>query len=163
MLKNGQDILFSIILPSFNRAHFIQIAINSVIEQTYSSWELIIIDDGSTDNTKKVVSSFEDKRIRYYFKENEEKSVARNLGIEKANGRYISFLDDDDYYHPQFLERFLSRILDSGSQEAAFYCFENTQLEEGTIIPEKFTKEQLINPIRLLWEEETNHHQLHTI
>lgn len=96
---------FSIILPTFNRAHTLKKTIESVLDQTYPNWELIIIDDGSTDNTKAVCQQFDDKRITYVYQSNSERSAARNNGIALSRGRYIGFLDSDDTYLPSFLER----------------------------------------------------------
>lgn len=95
---------FSIILPTFNRGDRIDQAINSVLSQSVTNWELIIIDDGSTDNTGAVCQQFEDKRITYVYQGNSERSVARNNGIALAKGKYIGFLDSDDTYSPTFLE-----------------------------------------------------------
>lgn len=89
---------FSVIIPTFNRASLISKAIQSVIDQTYTNWELIIIDDGSNDNTNQVVEKFNDSRIKYNYQHNQERSVARNNGIKFSSGRYICFLDSDDYY-----------------------------------------------------------------
>ena len=104
--------LFSIILPTFNRGGLLSVAIQSVIDQTYSNWELIIIDDGSTDNTKEAVESFilQDNRIQYLFQKHQERSVARNRGIEEAKGKFICFLDDDDYYLEHHLECFQQEL-----------------------------------------------------
>ena len=92
--------MFSIIIPTYNRAHLISKGIDSVIAQTFENWELIIVDDGSTDNTKELIASYQEKdaRIRYIYQENSERSAARNNGIDKAKGNYICFLDSDDYY-----------------------------------------------------------------
>ena len=95
---------FSIILPTFNRAHTLKRTIESVLDQTYPNWELIIIDDGSTDNTKAVCQQFDDKRITYVYQTNSERSAARNNGITLTTGKYIGFLDSDDTYSPSFLE-----------------------------------------------------------
>lgn len=97
---------FSIIIPTYNRAHLITETIDSVINQTYSDWELILIDDGSTDNTKEVISKFikQDLRIRYLFQENAERSVARNNGINHVKGDWICFLDSDDLFASNHLE-----------------------------------------------------------
>jgi len=95
---------FSIIIPTYNRANQVREAIESVLSQTYKNWELIIINDGSTDNTKAVCQQFEDKRITYVYQENSERSAARNNGIALARGKYIGFLDSDDTYSPTFLE-----------------------------------------------------------
>jgi glycosyltransferase involved in cell wall biosynthesis len=91
---------FSIIIPTYNRAHLISKAIDSVIAQTFENWELIVVDDGSTDNTKELTLSYQEKdlRIQYIYQENSERSAARNKGIEQAKGHYICFLDSDDYY-----------------------------------------------------------------
>lgn len=96
---------FSVIIPTYNRGPLLIKSINSVLSQTYTDFELIIVDDGSTDNTYEVVMSFTDSRIHYYYKENEERNFARNFGIEKACGKYVCFLDSDDYYLPQHLSR----------------------------------------------------------
>jgi len=95
--------LLSIIIPTYNRANLLSIAIESVLSQTYPSWELIIIDDGSTDNTKEVVLKYSDDRIRYIYQENQERSAARNNGIRNAFGDWICFLDSDDFYDSSFL------------------------------------------------------------
>lgn len=95
---------FSIILPTYNRANHLDKAIGSVLNQLFGNFELIIVDDGSTDNTREVVERWSDERIRYFFKENEERSIARNFGISRARGRYVNFLDSDDFFYPHHLE-----------------------------------------------------------
>lgn len=98
----------SIITPSFNSSKFIEETINSVLNQTYSKWELIIIDDCSNDNTVNIINNFIkiDKRIKLLrLNENSGAGVARNLGIKNASGRYIAFLDSDDLWHPFKLEK----------------------------------------------------------
>jgi len=94
---------FSIILPTFNRASYLEKAIGSVLSQTFEDFELIIVDDGSTDNTRTVVENWQDDRLNYFFKQNEERSIARNFGIARAHGRYVNFLDSDDYFYPHHL------------------------------------------------------------
>jgi glycosyltransferase involved in cell wall biosynthesis len=90
-------------------------AIESVIAQTFSDWELIIIDDGSTDNTKELVDTFCkcNYLIRYIYQENAERSAARNNGIINANGEYICFLDSDDYFLPNRLQSLYESIKES--------------------------------------------------
>jgi len=112
---------FSIIIPTYNRAHLIAKAIESVINQTLSSWELIIVDDGSTDNTKEIVDSYNDSRIRYIFQQNAERSAARNNGIKNSTGTYICFLDSDDYYLPNRLEELHHEIVKRGNPTAFYY------------------------------------------
>lgn len=96
--------LVSIIVPTFNRAHIIKQAIESVQRQTYNNWELIIVDDGSTDDTDHVVSSFHDDRIVYCKKANQGPSAARNKGVGIAKGTWVAYLDSDDILYPDYLE-----------------------------------------------------------
>lgn len=114
---------FSIVIPTYNRALFIGDAIESVIKQTFLDWELIIIDDGSADNTKSVVSSFllKDSRIKYIYQENQERSIARNNGINQANGEFICFLDSDDQFLPNHLFDFKKTISNTQNKLSIFY------------------------------------------
>jgi glycosyltransferase involved in cell wall biosynthesis len=99
---------FSIILPSYNRCTIIERAINSVLNQTFKDFELIIVDDGSTDTTKEVVARFNDDRINYYFQKNSGVSAARNNGARFAIGNYLIFLDSDDDIEINWLSDFFS-------------------------------------------------------
>jgi len=112
--------LFSIISPTYNRASFISRAIQSVIDQEYANWELLIIDDGSTDDTEQVVATFSDDRIKYHWQENAERSVARNKGVELAQGTFICFLDSDDRYLPNHLAILDKFIKSTKQRKAAF-------------------------------------------
>jgi glycosyltransferase involved in cell wall biosynthesis len=94
----------SVVIPSFNMAAYLPDAVNSVLNQTYRNYELIVVDDGSTDNTAEVVDSFSNK-VNYQYQENSGVSVARNQGIQLAKGDYIAFLDADDLWSPVKLER----------------------------------------------------------
>lgn len=103
----------SIILPTYNREKLISFAIQSVLNQTCSDFELIIVDDGSQDNTTNLVSKFNDSRIRYiHHYQNAGVSAARNTGIEQAKGQYIAFLDSDDEWLPEKLEQQLQIFQD---------------------------------------------------
>ncbi|MCX6197821.1 MAG: glycosyltransferase family 2 protein [Bacteroidetes bacterium] len=112
---------FSVIIPTYNRANLIGKAIESVFVQTFAQWELVIVDDGSTDNTKEVVQAYNDKRINYVFQKNAERSAARNNGIENATGKYICFLDSDDYYLPERLELLHKEVANKNFPVAVFY------------------------------------------
>lgn len=102
---------FSIILPTYNRAHLIGTAIASVVAQSETDWQLLIVDDGSTDNTKEVVFGFQDRRIMYYqIPQNQGRSTARNIGLQGATGEWICFLDSDDWYLEDHLETFAVHI-----------------------------------------------------
>lgn len=91
--------LVSIVMPTYNRDYVLSEAIESIICQTYTLWELIIIDDGSSDNTKQTIDSFKDQRIRYFsYAENKGIGYARRLGVCKSRGDFIAFLDSDDLW-----------------------------------------------------------------
>lgn len=94
----------SVILPTFNRAALVLEAVESVFRQTFQDYELIVVDDGSTDETRKIVAPY-GNRIRYFFQENRGVSAARNVGIGLAQGRWLAFLDSDDLWLPEKLER----------------------------------------------------------
>lgn len=94
----------SVIIPCYNHDHYLPHAVNSVLAQIFGDWEAIIVDDGSTDNTREVASQFTDPRIRYIYQENRGLSAARNTGIRAAQGEYLAFLDADDEWEARFLE-----------------------------------------------------------
>jgi glycosyltransferase involved in cell wall biosynthesis len=95
----------SVILPTYNRAHLVGRAIQSVLDQTYQDFEIIVVDDGSKDNTEEVINGFTDTRIRYVkHQQNKGGSAARNTGIKFAKGKYIAFQDSDDEWLPRKLE-----------------------------------------------------------
>ena len=96
--------LVSIIIPVYNSENFIDKAIESVLNQTYQNFEIIVIDDGSTDKTKEVIQSFQDKRILYEYQENSGPAAARNNGIKISNGELLAFLDSDDIWESHKLE-----------------------------------------------------------
>lgn len=102
--------LVSVIIPTYNDSCYLPGAIKSVLGQTYSNWELIIADDGSTDNTKAVVYSFSDKRIYYFYQENKGLASARNLGLKHCRGKYVALLDADDLFLPEKLEKHVSYL-----------------------------------------------------
>jgi glycosyltransferase involved in cell wall biosynthesis len=103
---------FTIVTPSFNRGIVLPNAVRSVLLQTFHDFELIIVDDGSTDNTKKHVSAFQDERIQYVYQPNSGVCIARNTGIQASKGKYITFLDSDDVVEPNWLQDFYQSILE---------------------------------------------------
>lgn len=105
----GSSPLFSVIIPTYNRANFLKRAIDSVLVQTFKDFELIIVDDGSTDNTKELINLYSDSRIKYIYKKNGGLNSARNKGLENANGRYIAFCDSDDSWLPLKLEKHINK------------------------------------------------------
>ncbi len=99
----------SIIIPVYNGAKFVKDAIESVLAQTYKDYEIIVVNDGSTDNTEEVLRPYIDKGlIRYFYQENKGVSAARNKGINEARGEYVAFLDADDVWLPEFLHSIFS-------------------------------------------------------
>lgn len=95
---------FSIVIPVYNKEKFVEKTLKSVLAQTFTDFEILIVNDGSTDESEKIILGFKDERIRYFSKQNEGVARARNFGIEKAVSEYICFLDADDYWYPNFLE-----------------------------------------------------------
>lgn len=109
------DGLVSIIMPSWNTGKFIAESIESVLAQTYKNWELLIVDDCSTDNTDEVVASFKDIRIKYFKNEkNSGAALTRNRAMREAQGEWIAFLDSDDLWAPNKLEKQLRFMNDNG-------------------------------------------------
>jgi len=97
---------FSIIIPVYNRSHLIGETIDTVLAQTYPDFEIIIVDDGSTENIKKVLDEkySNESRVKYFRKQNEERGAARNYGLKHASGDYAVFFDSDDFMKPHYLE-----------------------------------------------------------
>lgn len=95
---------FSIIIPTYNRASFIGNALNSLLTQSFQDFEIIVVDDGSVDETQSVVSECNNDKIKYYKIENVERGGARNYGAKKAEGVFINFIDSDDQVYPHHLE-----------------------------------------------------------
>ncbi|WP_299442345.1 glycosyltransferase family 2 protein [uncultured Aquimarina sp.] len=95
---------FSIIIPLYNKENSIAKTLQSVFDQSYTDYEIVIINDGSTDQSEEIVNRYQDERIQYLITKNNGVSKARNLGIEKASGELIAFLDADDYWYPNHLE-----------------------------------------------------------
>lgn len=103
---------FTIILATYNRATKIEKAIKSVINQTFTNWELIIVDDGSQDSTKKNLTQYKDiKNIFYILKKHDGVAIARNFGLKKAKGNYVTFIDSDDRYRKDHLEKHYNIIM----------------------------------------------------
>ncbi|UOR03940.1 glycosyltransferase family 2 protein [Hymenobacter aerilatus] len=101
---------FSIVIPTYNRATFIASTLYSVLNQTFTAYEVLVVDDGSTDDTAAVVAQFTDPRIQYLPKNNGERGAARNYGFALAKGDYVLFLDSDDLLHPEHLATLHEKI-----------------------------------------------------
>jgi len=98
----------SVIIPTYNCADYLPKAISSVLTQTYSDFEVIVVDDGSTDHTKETMRRFQSDKVRYLYQENKGPGSARNYALKEAKGNIITFLDADDYFHPVNIEKKIS-------------------------------------------------------
>ena len=138
----------SVIIPTYNRGNIIENTIKSTLNQTYKNLEVIIIDDGSTDNTKEIIDKFDDKRIKYIkINENLGGSNARNIGIKHATGRFISFQDSDDIFYPNKLELQFNNMINQNSNldfckikviyNNSYYNFVPNEYQEKKIIRRK--------------------------
>ena len=136
---------FSIIIPLYNKEVFIENTLNCVINQYFTNFEVIIVNDGSTDKSVDKISTFTDPRITLMQQENQGASVARNTGIENANGKYIAFLDADDFWKKNHLEELYKTA--SAYADANFICsryvfdYGNNKLEPAVYkdLPETYT------------------------
>ena len=137
-------ILVSVIIPCYNSERYIVQSIESVIMQTFQQWEMIIVDDCSTDNSADIIKKYEAKDFRIrYLKTNEPSgspSIPRNIGIREARGRYIAFLDSDDIWLPKKLEEQL-KFIDQPNVAMVFSNFEKVD-QAG-----RRTKRKIIAPL----------------
>jgi len=124
---------FSIIIPTYNRAHLIANTIQSVLNQSYPHFEIIVVDDGSTDNTEDIIASFDSPKIRYIKIKNSERGYARNYGAKQAKGEWLYFLDSDDKLYPNHLE-VANNLLLSNSELVIFHLAYEEIDKEGNII-----------------------------
>lgn len=123
---------FSVIIPTYKRAHAILKAIESVLNQTFQDFELIVVDDASPDDTEHIVKSIKDDRIVYLKNEsNQERCLSRNRGINVAKGKYICFLDSDDYHLPNHLQDLYGLIQEKKESIAFFFSNSWNETEEG--------------------------------
>lgn len=118
--------IISVIVPCYNQGMFVAETLESVMAQTYHSWEVVIVDDGSTDDSRKVIDKYlkKDSRIRYYYQENGGVSKARNIAVKYSKGKYILPLDSDDKIAPTYLEKAVS-YMEYHPECVLFYCHAN--------------------------------------
>ncbi len=114
---------FSVIIPTYNRAFILPETIKSIENQTFTDWEILIIDDGSKDNTKVVIEEIAKNqlKIKYFYQQNSERSVARNNGASLANGQYLLFLDSDDFFNADHLQNIYNDIIKREKPVALFF------------------------------------------
>jgi glycosyltransferase involved in cell wall biosynthesis len=147
--------LVSIIIPTYNAADYILVTLKSIFEQTYRNWEIIIIDDGSTDQTSEKIATFlSSNNIFYFFQENQGVAAARNYGISKAKGELIAFLDADDYWMPENLAEKIKMFYKFPETDWVFSdMYESDGNLENLQIAPQGTDKDLMNSL-LLWENE---------
>jgi glycosyltransferase involved in cell wall biosynthesis len=149
-VKNSANApLVSIVMPTFNQEGFIRKAVQSVIDQSVENWELIVVNNFSTDNTLDVVESFRDPRIKLIdFANNGVIAASRNLGITKSSGDLIAFLDSDDYWHKEKIKLSLKKI----AQGYDLVCHGEYFFTDGSdnFVPTKYGPEHLCTPHHLL-------------
>ena len=124
-ISSQESPYFSIIIPSYNRAKFLLDAIAGVLSQDFTNFELLVIDDGSVDDTKEVVLGMQltDNRLHYYYQQNSERAIARNRGVELAKGKFLIFLDSDDRFAtPNYLTTLYSYIQKEHEAIGLYFC-----------------------------------------
>jgi glycosyltransferase involved in cell wall biosynthesis len=126
----------SVVIPSYNQARFLERAIESVLSQTYPYYEVIVVDDGSTDNSWEVVATF-DYKIRYIWQENKGLGGARNTGIIASHGDIIGLLDADDEWMPNYLERMVE-FIQANPSAAVYYCSARAINQDNNKLPQIF-------------------------
>ncbi len=144
--------LVSVIITNYNYSSYLSKAIDSVLEQTYSNFEIIVVDDGSTDNSREVISHYSSKVITI-FQENGGMSASRNTGFEKSSGEIICFLDADDYYHHDKLSKVVKAFEANPSWIFISHCWKTVD-KEGKVIG-KSTSDRLskgdVTPWLIKW------------
>lgn len=141
--------MVSVVIPTYNRAKVISRAIESCLNQTYTDLEVIVVDDGSSDNTKEVIAAISDVRLRYVYQNNAGACAARNHGIELAQGEYIAFQDSDDEWRADKLEKQMAALTETEA-DFVFCGFIKTYLNEksekipGNIISRMYGQQELL-------------------
>lgn len=143
LYKINDDLLISVIIPVYNAEKYLEQCLNSIKNQTYKNFEVIIVNDGSKDNTDSICKKFaqSDSRFRYFSKENGGVSSARNFGLDNANGHYITFIDGDDWVEHNHLEILIKSITENNSDIAicSYKEFDNNIDTYYTIV---YTKQE---------------------
>ena len=144
IVKDATSRMFSIVVPTFNRADLIGATLKTVLAQKYRDFEIIVVDDGSIDNTAEVINNIESDNIKYFYKDNEERAAARNFGIKKALGQYVTFLDSDDILYANHLE-VANKIVTTNSSPSFFHIGYEVKDTNGEIIRRVNNREGSLN------------------
>lgn len=134
MMRSGE--LISVIVPVYNVADYLEQCLDSILNQTYKEFEVILVDDGSSDTSYSICSEYvkKDSRIRLYRQENKGLSAARNAGLELCRGGYITFIDSDDFVSPEYLQGMIENLKQA---DADIAICEHYRLENGTFYFQK--------------------------
>lgn len=144
------NVFFSVIIPTFNRADLLKRTIESFLKQSWRNFEIIVVDDGGFDNSKDVVRDFNDSRLFYYWKENAERGAARNYGASLARGKWLNFFDSDDLAYPNHLETAYNFINNSTSEVMVLHTsYDWLDIKTDYIIRKSILSGELNK--RLLW------------
>ncbi|MDR0801737.1 glycosyltransferase family A protein [Fluviicola sp.] len=125
----------SIVIPTYNRAHLIENTLKSVLNQTCPDFEVILVDDGSTDNTQEVIAPYLSEKVRYYLIENSERGAARNRGTELANGHYLNWFDSDDEMLPDHVQHLRELCKKNSYPEVLNAMYQMKDAVNGKITP----------------------------
>ena len=136
-MNNIPEITVSIIIPTYNRAQFLREAVESVLHQTFEDFEVLVVDDGSTDNTPQLMATFTDPRVRFIRQTNQGRSHARNHALSLAQGRYIAFLDSDDIYLPEKLAWQVAKM-DAAPEVGMVYTSAHCIDAQGMLLNEQY-------------------------
>lgn len=153
MLREVRKPRFSIIIPAYNVENYIEKAINSVKSQTFKNFEIIIVEDCSTDNTKEVIKKYKKEATIIYHKKNKCLGGARNSGIKVARGEYIVFLDSDDYLNNNEVLEKLDKLIGKQTVDVIYMGFVSVGKKEFSVIP---TKETCNRSYRISGDRYTN-------
>lgn len=150
LIKMNKSEIVSIIMPVYNGERFIQKTLESVLDQTYLNWELLITNDGSTDNSENIIKKFieKDNRIKYFKQKNTGSAAARNNSLKNAIGKYIVFLDSDDIWKKEFLQKQLN-FLKEKKAKIVFSSYElidinGKKIGKDFIVPKKIEYKNLL-------------------
>lgn len=146
--------MFSVVIPVYNKEHCLATTLRSVLDQSYQDYELLLVDDGSTDRSIDIINQFEDPRITLITQANSGVSVARNTGIKNSKHRWIAFLDADDWWHPEYLQHLFQVIKQTPAAQtiaSGFYCIQDAPDWQPTPWPLNPPELEIIENLPTRW------------